>query len=664
MISPTSPRKSLTINPLKIGASAGTVLAFLGLRHCLPVSHGVRGCASFSKLFFMRHFREPIPLQTTAVDQFATILGSDERIIEALKTVVLRHQPEIIGLVSTALTEFQGADIVHTVEELGSSTPELATVAIVPVAGASAADSLEAGFAHAVESMISRLVRSSRVAGTTRDQVNVLASSALTPGDIDELKAWIGAFGLRPIVVPDLSDSVDGHQDPTGYSPITLGGTPREAFAELGKSIATIVVGASLEKAADLLRAQTGVPDVRFLELMSLESCDELTDALHRLAGRPVPAAVLRDRARLLDAMVDCQFYTATQRAGVAAEGDLATGLATFLSNSGLRVGPIVTSAPSPRLRELNSVAVLCGDLDDFEREAKECCVDLLVANSHALSVAERLGVPLLRAGYPQHDFVGAHAKAWIGYRGSRQILFDVSNRLADGQRKPIPYASQLRGTDGMAPAIALAPSCPAPVSPERCVPLETPTPEACATPGQSKSAGAKMIRIAFASDNCKSVNQHFGAAEQFVIYDVVPGRATMVGIGQFVKARMKGAHAPHRFGEAPPPPEDIEKMNEDKVIEKIQFLHSCAAVYASKIGSSSIKRLMQAEIQPIIVNDDHTIGELLNEVSLGLSVGGLSWIDRAVAHPKPLDELAPVEGAGIDSPTTHELITSFDEIA
>jgi hypothetical protein len=72
----------------------------------------------------------------------------------------------------------------------------------------------------------------------------------------------------------------------------------------------------------------------------------------------------------------------------------------------------------------------------------------------------------------------------------------------------------------------------------------------------------------------------------------------------------------------------------------------------------------MQAEIQPIIVNDDHTIGELLNEVSLGLSVGGLSWIDRAVAHPKPLDELAPVEGAGIDSPTTHELITSFDEIA
>jgi nitrogenase molybdenum-iron protein NifN len=74
-------RRALSVNPLTVSQRVGAVLAFLGLSGSLPLEHGVRGCAAFTKLFFMRHFREPIPLQTTAVDQISTVLGSDENLI-------------------------------------------------------------------------------------------------------------------------------------------------------------------------------------------------------------------------------------------------------------------------------------------------------------------------------------------------------------------------------------------------------------------------------------------------------------------------------------------------------------------------------------------------------------------------------------------------------
>jgi nitrogenase molybdenum-iron protein NifN len=41
---------------------------------------------------------------------------------------------------------------------------------------------------------------------------------------------------------------------------------------------------------------------------------------------------------------------------------------------------------------------------------------------------AERLQLPLLRAGFPQYDWVGGYARTWVGYRGARQALFDVAN--------------------------------------------------------------------------------------------------------------------------------------------------------------------------------------------------------------------------------------------
>ena len=53
----------------------------------MPLLHGSQGCTAFAKVFFVRHFREPVPLQTTAMDQVSSVMGADENVVEALRTI-------------------------------------------------------------------------------------------------------------------------------------------------------------------------------------------------------------------------------------------------------------------------------------------------------------------------------------------------------------------------------------------------------------------------------------------------------------------------------------------------------------------------------------------------------------------------------------------------
>jgi nitrogenase molybdenum-iron protein NifN len=62
-----------------------------------------------------------------------------------------------------------------------------------------------------------------------------------------------------------------------------------------------------------------------------------------------------------------------------------------------------------------------------------------VISNSHAAETAERLGVPLLRAGFPQYDLIGGYQRLWIGYRGTRQALFDLANILVGNGHHEIP---------------------------------------------------------------------------------------------------------------------------------------------------------------------------------------------------------------------------------
>ncbi len=277
----------------------------------------------------------------------------------------------------------------------------------------------------------------------------------LTPGDIESIKDWIEGFGLRPVVLPDIGDSLDGHLVDSEYTPLTLGGTPRSEIETMGESVATLVIGRSLSRVADLLKTRTGVPDFRFDHLMGLDAGDAFTQTLAELSGQPVPDRLERRRAQLQDALVDTHFMLGFARIALALDPDLLLGFAAFFAGLGAEIVAAVSPARSEVLADIICESVQIGDLEDLERAAGAASAQLMVASSHGLQGAQRLGIPLLRAGFPQYDWVGGYARGWVGYRNARQALFDIANLIL-GQHHEIPaYRSIYRTEPERAPARA-----------------------------------------------------------------------------------------------------------------------------------------------------------------------------------------------------------------
>jgi nitrogenase molybdenum-iron protein NifN len=441
--------KALSVSPLKASSTIGAVLAFLGIDRAMPLMHGAQGCTAFGKVFFTRHFREPIPVQTTAMDQISSVQGADENIVEGLKAICTKQRPVLIGLPTTGLAETQGADIRGAVKQFRARYPEHQAVRIIPVNTPDYTGSFESGFAAAIYELIAGLVpergekRNSSPRQLRGRRVNVLAGSLLTVGDIEVLKELIESFDLVPVVVPDLADSLDGHLTEQELNPLTYGGTSITEIETLGEADATIVVGRSLEKAADLLRVRTGVPDYRFDHLLGLETTDALVYALHRISGREVSKRIERQRAQLQDAMVDTHFMVGQTRVAIAADPDLLLSFSQFLTQMGAEIVAALSPTNGPALASVPVAEVKIGDLEDLEKAARAGRAELLIGNSHAVDSADRLGIPILRVGFPQYDLIGGYQRTFIGYRGARQLLFDLANELSETRHQQIaPYRS------------------------------------------------------------------------------------------------------------------------------------------------------------------------------------------------------------------------------
>jgi nitrogenase molybdenum-iron protein NifN len=108
-----------------------------------------------------------------------------------------------------------------------------------------------------------------------------------------------------------------------------------------------------------------------------------------------------------------------------------------------------VTTTQSPVLARIKTEEVLIGDLEDLEHLAKVRDCDLLVTHSHGRQAAERLGIPFHRAGFPMFDRLGAGHQLSVGYRGTRDLIFGISNLIiADRERNHQPTPDTWRTGD------------------------------------------------------------------------------------------------------------------------------------------------------------------------------------------------------------------------
>jgi len=125
-------------------------------------------------------------------------------------------------------------------------------------------------------------------------------------------------------------------------------------------------------------------------------------------------------------------------------------------------------------------------------------------------------------------------------------------------------------------------------------------------------------LRLAFASTDRMTVDQHFGASTAFAIYAVDGHSAQLVEVIEFI--------------------DSVQDNHHDKLHTKIAALADCTAVYCLAAGSSAIQRLLAAGVQPIRVESGSPIEQLLAEFQQELHNGPSGWLARVLKAREPAD--------------------------
>jgi nitrogenase molybdenum-iron protein NifN len=170
-----------------------------------------------------------------------------------------------------------------------------------------------------------------------------------------------------------------------------------------------------------------------------------------QLSGRPVPAALRRQRSQLVDAMLDGHFHFGNVKVALAAEPDLLWAAGMLPHRDGRRAG---------RVRDHHALAAAraaAGGRGADRRprrlraQAQAAGCDLLMTHSHGRQAAQRLGKPLFRIGIPMFDRIGNAHICHVGYRGTRNFVYEVGNLLIEQIRHHGP--GRLAAAGRVAPA-------------------------------------------------------------------------------------------------------------------------------------------------------------------------------------------------------------------
>jgi len=415
--------KSATVNPQKNSPALGATMAYLGINNMLGLLHGAQGCSTFIRLQLSRHYKESIALNATAMSEDSAIFGGWDNLKKGIGRVIEKFSPEVVGVMTSGLTETMGDDVGSAIVHFRQENPESSQIPIIHASTPDYSGSLQEGYAAAVEAIISTLPEGGdKVAG----QVNLLPGAHLTPADVEELKELVESFGLIVLTIPDISNAMDGHIDEV-VSPLSTGGISVEEIRKAGRSAATLYVGDSLAKPALKLKENFSIPTYGFTSLTGLAETDRFMEVLSYISGRQIPEKHRRWRSRLMDAMVDSHYQFGNKKVAIALESDNLKTMAGFLAGMGCEIQAALSATRTRGLDALPCENIFVGDLEDLESAGVGA--DLLVANSNGRQAAAKLKIGAhLRAGMPVFDRLGAHQKVWVGYRGTLNLVFETAN--------------------------------------------------------------------------------------------------------------------------------------------------------------------------------------------------------------------------------------------
>ncbi|MEJ2091901.1 MAG: nitrogenase component 1 [Syntrophobacterales bacterium] len=439
-----------TTNACKLCKPLGACLAFRGIEGAVPFLHGSQGCATYMRRYVISHFREPMDIASSSLGEKHAIYGGGPNLKQGLANVMNKYGAKLIGVASTCLTETIGDDVPLLVQEFRqekAGLDNLGETPVVTVSTPSYSGTHMEGFHAAVKAVVEQVAQG----GEPTEAVNLLPGF-VSPADLRYLKEILDDFGLKAIVLPDLSDTLDGPAE-LDYEKIPAGGTPLADILAMGRSRAILEFGRTLigqSTAGQVLSDKFTIPLQQLGMPIGLRETDRFFKVLEELAGRPTPPRHDRERGRLIDAYVDGHKYVFNKKAVVYGEEDLVVGLTAFLLEIGVRPVLCASGGRSGHFHEaiaevsdhlLPEPPVVREGLDFYEiaEEVEALAPDLLIGHSKGYHLARRWGVPLIRVGFPIHDRFGGQRILHLGYRGAQSLLDRIVNALLEKKQQDSP---------------------------------------------------------------------------------------------------------------------------------------------------------------------------------------------------------------------------------
>ncbi len=431
---------NLNVNPCKMCMPMGSVSAFYGIRKCMTLLHGSQGCSTYIRRHMATHYNEPVDIASSSLTEQGTVFGGEENLIKGLKNLIALYNPEVIGVATTCLAETIGEDIPRIIRDFYAANPDC-RVKIIPVSSAGYGGTQYEGFFAALRAIVSGV----EMKPEKNSKVNVI-TGMLSPADTRYLKALFKQMGLDVILLPDLSENLDGVYRPE-YNRLPEGGTSLEDIALMAGARMTIELSAFVSDGyspAKYLFDTYGVPYVRCALPVGLKDTDALIAALCE-AGGTVTEDLMKQRGRFLDAMVDSHKYNAEGRAVIYGEPDFVYAAARLCTENGLTPVVTATGAKCESLKSkleqdiketadrffVNRFEILddC-DFDRIDDLAGELNATVMIGNSDGRRIAHKRGIPLIRCAFPVHDAVGGQRMRMLGYEGALTLLDSVTNAL------------------------------------------------------------------------------------------------------------------------------------------------------------------------------------------------------------------------------------------
>ncbi|HEX2926216.1 MAG TPA: nitrogenase component 1, partial [Ruminiclostridium sp.] len=431
---------NLNVNPCKMCMPMGSVSAFYGIKKCMTILHGSQGCSTYIRRHMATHYNEPVDIASSSLTEEGTVFGGEHNLIRGLENMIELYNPEVIGVATTCLAETIGEDIPRIINGFYDTHPD-ANVKIIPVSSAGYSGTQYEGFFKALRAIVENI----EMAPEKNNKVNII-TGMISPADTRYLKELLEGMGIDYILLPDLSENLDGEHN-EHYNRLPEGGTSIEEISKMAGARLTIEVSAFAREEnspAQYLYEAYGVPYVRCSLPMGLRDTDAFIAELEKAGGRK-SEELKKERGRYLDAMIDSHKYNGEGRTVIFGEPDFVFSTSRLCAENGIMPVLTATGARCSSLvslleKDIKKVADFLfvdnykiidnTDFDNIEKYALEFGANVMIGSSDGRRIEEKHHIPLVRCAFPIHDHVGGQRVRMLGYEGSLILLDRITNTL------------------------------------------------------------------------------------------------------------------------------------------------------------------------------------------------------------------------------------------